>query len=237
VNESTAALETVDAEVIQLGTLNTTGPQALVARASEIATVLADLIKQRKLYTTISGKAYVRVEGWSTLGAMLGVVPREVSVERNIYEDAHGIMVEDYEATVELVRVTDGAVIGRGSALVSTDESRWRGRDRYARRSMAITRATGKAFRLSFSWIMALAGYEPTPAEEMSFDRPAATNGNGHAATNGRTEPKGPKDYTGYYGAARVAGLDTAAAKAILDESGMDAMQAFAALAKNQPPE
>ena len=32
---------------------------------------------------------------------------------------------------------------------------------------MAITRATGKAFRLNYSWIMALAGYEPTPAEEM----------------------------------------------------------------------
>ena len=32
---------------------------------------------------------------------------------------------------------------------------------------MAITRATGKAFRLSFSWIMKLAGFQPTPAEEM----------------------------------------------------------------------
>ncbi|MBK8185727.1 MAG: hypothetical protein IPK63_23660 [Candidatus Competibacteraceae bacterium] len=32
---------------------------------------------------------------------------------------------------------------------------------------MAQTRATGKACRLAFSWIMSLAGYEPTPAEEM----------------------------------------------------------------------
>jgi hypothetical protein len=32
---------------------------------------------------------------------------------------------------------------------------------------MAQTRATGKACRLAFSWIMSLAGYEPTPAEEI----------------------------------------------------------------------
>jgi len=32
---------------------------------------------------------------------------------------------------------------------------------------MAITRATGKAFRLAFSWIVVLAGYEATPAEEI----------------------------------------------------------------------
>jgi hypothetical protein len=47
------------------------------------------------------------------------------------------------------------------------DERTWSQRDAYARRSMAITRATGKAFRLGFSWIMTLAGYEPTPWEEM----------------------------------------------------------------------
>jgi hypothetical protein len=33
---------------------------------------------------------------------------------------------------------------------------------------MAQTRATGKACRLAFSWIMSLAGYEVTPAEEMT---------------------------------------------------------------------
>ena len=32
---------------------------------------------------------------------------------------------------------------------------------------MAETRATGKAMRVALSWVMALAGYEATPAEEM----------------------------------------------------------------------
>lgn len=32
---------------------------------------------------------------------------------------------------------------------------------------MAVTRATGKAYRLSYAWVMAMAGYETTPAEDM----------------------------------------------------------------------
>ena len=32
---------------------------------------------------------------------------------------------------------------------------------------MAVTRATSRAFRQKYSWVMALAGYEPTPADEM----------------------------------------------------------------------
>jgi len=74
------------------------------------------------------------------------------------------------EATVELIRASDGAIIGRGSAICGMDESTWASRPRYARRSMAITRATGKAFRLGYSWIITLAGYAPTPAEEMTDD-------------------------------------------------------------------
>jgi len=79
-----------------------------------------------------------------------------------------------YTAIVELVRITDQAVISRASAECGAADEYdrngnllWSKRPRYARRSMAQTRATGKACRMSFSWIMKLAGYEPTPAEEM----------------------------------------------------------------------
>ena len=44
---------------------------------------------------------------------------------------------------------------------------------------MATTRATGKACRLAFSWIVTLAGFDPTPAEEITDQRddPAAGRG------------------------------------------------------------
>lgn len=156
----------VEAEYLQLGSVRTASPTDLVNKASEVATALSDIIDRQGLATRIQGRDFVRVEGWTTLGAMLGVLPREVGVKR--YEDG------TYEAIVELIRTSDGAVIGRGSAICGMDEKdkrgkpTWGNRAEYARRSMAITRATGKAYRLAFSWIMTLAGYEATPAEEMT---------------------------------------------------------------------
>ena len=135
-------------------------PKDVVRTATAIATELAKVIEKQKLFSIIKNKEYVRVEGWTTLGAMLGVTPREVSNDGN--ED--GI----YVAVVELVRNSDGVIIGRASAECG-GSAMWASRDAYARRSMATTRATGKAYRLAFSWIMALAGYEVTPAEEMDF--------------------------------------------------------------------
>ena len=159
----TTVIEYEDTQIVPrnelyLGTMVASGPEEVLAIASKIATTLKDVIDTRKLYIKIHGKAYVQVEGWTTLGALLGVLPRELSVEE---QDG------DIVATVELIRASDQQVVGRGSAMVGMDEPTWQKRPAYARRSMAVTRATGKAYRLAFSWIMNLAGYEVTPAEEM----------------------------------------------------------------------
>ena len=171
---------------LRLGALETAGPAAVLARATDIATALADIINQRHLYRQIGQKRHVYVEGWSTLGAMLGVIPREMDGKTEKIDE------DTWLAWVELVRVSDGAIVGRGSAICSRKERNWSDRDEYAIRSMAITRATGKAYRLAFSWIIQLAGYEPTPAEEMpdtEREKPKPqrkptkkhTNGNGDA--------------------------------------------------------
>jgi hypothetical protein len=152
---------------VDLGTLQAASPGALVTGASEMAGTLAKVIRSQSLAVNLRGKEYVQVEGWTTLATMLGVTAREVQTTE---ED--GI----YTATVELVRMSDGAVISRASAECGAPDEVdrygkpiWAARPRYARRSMAQTRATGKACRLAFSWIMRLAGYEATPAEEMQF--------------------------------------------------------------------
>ena len=95
------ALEVVEGEYVQLGTVRATSPADVIRQASGIAKALANVIEKRKLYTVIGGKQHVRVEGWTTLGAMLGVLPREVETMK--LEDG------GYESTVELVRVSDGA--------------------------------------------------------------------------------------------------------------------------------
>lgn len=151
---------------VALGTLQASNPAALVAGAAELASQLAIVINKQNLATVIKGKRFVNVEGWTTLATMLGVTAREVCTV-----ESEGI----YIATVELVRMSDGACISRASAecglpdeLDKYGKPIWSNRPRYARRSMAQTRATGKACRLAFSWIMSLAGYEVTPAEEMT---------------------------------------------------------------------
>ncbi len=143
--------------LVSLGTLQAVKPVELVSGASEMAKELAKIIDKQHLYTVISGKKFVNVEGWTTLAVMLGCVAREISTVEN-----DGV----YIAEVELVRLSDGFRIGKASAECG-EESPWSKRAKYARRSMAQTRATSKACRLAFSWIMQLAGYEVTPAEEM----------------------------------------------------------------------
>lgn len=145
--------------LVELGTLQASTPAALVSGATAISDQLAKIIRDKKLANKIQGKEYVRVEGWTTLAALLGVIAREDKVEA--LEDG------TYVATVSLVKMNSGAVISTASAECGMDEPKWANGPRYARRSMAITRATGKAARLAFSWIMALAGFQPTPAEEM----------------------------------------------------------------------
>jgi len=142
-----------------------TGDSAVI-RGTKVAKELANVINKQKLFALIQGKKYVTVEGWTTLGAMMGVFPNVVSVER-ITEEAKEIGDEiAYTATVELMTPTK-QIVGRAQAICSSHEKGRRTNDEYVVSSMAQTRAIGKAFRMSFSWIMKLANYEVTPMEEM----------------------------------------------------------------------
>ena len=152
-----------------VGLARAAAPGDLIDLASRMATALRDIVERQHLYAVISGKKYPTVEAWATIARMDNVVARE-SERPERHDDGA------YEAFVELIRLTDQAVIGRGSAVCGApDDKPWNSRPEYARRSMAVTRATSRAFRQHYSWIMALAGYEPTPADEMPHHEPAPT--------------------------------------------------------------
>jgi hypothetical protein len=145
-------------------------PEDTLSLATRMATALKDVVEKQRLFAVIQGKKYPQVEAWMTIARMDNVVAREARPP--IRRDDGS-----YEAFVELIRLSDGMVVGAGSALCGTADDRpWATRGEPARRSMAVTRATSRAFRQQYSWIMALAGYEPTPAEEMPRDDgPAST--------------------------------------------------------------
>jgi hypothetical protein len=173
--------------MIPLGSLSVSNPADIISTAVKTAKALADIVNKLNLYFTLErqGKItkYVYVDGWEVLGGMLGV---------GAHEESSTKLENGYEAIVVLKRHSDGAVVGRGSAICTRDENKWRNRDEYAIKSMAITRATGKAYRLSFSWIMKLAGYEATPAEEMEGERDQVEKEQGgkQPEGNNKSEPK-----------------------------------------------
>ena len=115
------------------------------------------------LVMDMRGKKYPLVEWWTTVGSGLGLFPVEVSSNRLNRE---GEIC--YEAVVEVRRF--GQVVTRASAIASSKErSSWAANE-FSIKSMATTRATGKAYRLPLGWLARLAGLEPTPSEEMPQD-------------------------------------------------------------------
>lgn len=142
--------------------INLTDPRKMV----EFASTVKKFIVEQKLFENIQGKNYVKVEGWQFAGALTGTVPIVRSVVRVEGENKE----IKYRAEVELVRVTTGKQVGYGVAYCSNLESKRRGADEYVIASMAQTRATGKAYRNVFGWLVKVAGYETTPAEEIDID-------------------------------------------------------------------
>lgn len=132
--------------------------------ASEMATVLKDIIEEQGLSVRLKNNKdkYVLVEGWNTLGTMLGVSPVTESVEIFPTNAKYG-----FKARVSLY-LSNGNKLATAEAIATSAGFQ---KDEFAVYSMAQTRATGKAYRMAFSWIMKLAGYEPTPAEEMPVNK------------------------------------------------------------------
>ena len=135
--------------------------EQIIEKATEIATALSKIIEDKELFTIVRGGKHVHVEGWETLGALTGIMAREAP--QGVKTIPGG-----YQAHVELVRTRDGLVIGGASAVCTTEEKNWQSKPSYQLYSMALTRAVGKAYRISLSWVMTLAGYEVCPWEEMS---------------------------------------------------------------------
>ena len=138
----------------------TDDPVEVVKQASRVADALKGVLDEKNLTKRIGNKEHVLVEGWQTLGSMVGVVP-VVAWTREL--------PNGWEARVE-ARTLDGRVVGAAEAMCTKDERTWSTRDAYALRSMAQTRATSKALRGPLGFVVTLAGYDATPAEEIPHE-------------------------------------------------------------------
>ena len=147
----------LDTEVKPSNSLFGDDPVAASEKMFKIVDILKEQLPKRGFISIIDGKQYPNVEAWTLLGALIGVTP----VVRWTKEIPGG-----WEARVEAVD-RRGMVVG--AADTQANRSEWWLSDKpdHAIRSMAQTRATGKAMRGPFAFVMKMAGFEATPAEEM----------------------------------------------------------------------
>ena len=146
---------------------------ALYRRSTDAATICRDIVL--KTACQISGRKYVKVEGWQAIATAHGCILSARDVVRT---------AEGWTATGEVRRISDGVVLAVAEGFVGIDEPVWAGgegvdkygkpktyprRAEYACRAMAQTRACSRVARSAFALVVVMmdAGLETTPAEEM----------------------------------------------------------------------
>ena len=147
---------------------------AKVSVATNVANCLAPLVREQGL--TVKGlnakdkeAEYVTVEGWEVLGTMLGIVPDTRIVEEMKNDKGRVIGFKARATLYQNPQLDDGKIVG--GTVLSTAEA-YCTKDDFQKKffsmaSMAQTRALGKAYRMALSWIMKMAGFEGTFAEDM----------------------------------------------------------------------
>ena len=176
VKEETNEIVTVENEALpDNAILNPAIPmRSKISVATDVADCLSELVRTQGLVVTGLNRSnkdaeYVTVEGWEVLGTMLGIVPVTTIITE--ITNKNGVVV-GYRARATLYQnpiiendeIVGGTVIARAEA--EADRSGFQ-KDKFAIASMAQTRALGKAYRMGLSWIMKMAGFEGTFAEDM----------------------------------------------------------------------
>ena len=147
---------------------------AKVGVATNVANTLAPLVRDQGLVVkglnrSNSDAEYVTVEGWEVLGTFLGIVPVTTTIA-DIRNDKGRIVGYRARATlyqnpiIENDEIVGGRVIARAEAQANKQGFQ---KDLFAIESMAQTRALGKAYRMGLGWVMKMAGFEGTFAEDM----------------------------------------------------------------------
>ena len=170
----------------------------------------------QKLTERISGREHVLIEGWQTLGTLVGVFavkdsgvvalawpeltelgaeppqpgrePRKSSADYPAWEQANTLR-RAWEQHRDLIgarnrgltygfsaswrAVKDGREVGWGEGRCTRGERTWATRDDYALAGMAQTRGQSRALAAPLRFIVKLAGYASTPAEDLGGTGPA----------------------------------------------------------------
>jgi hypothetical protein len=150
--------------------MQTLDAAGIVSQASEVAGLLTSILRDQNLVANIQGKEHVMVEGWTMLAAMMNHSVGTTGTEPVVIDGKAGFR------THATVYDRNGNVVGSADGICTRGERSWANREDYALSGMAQTRAVSRALRQRFGFVIRLAGYESTPAEEMGYEPPTISD-------------------------------------------------------------
>lgn len=161
-------------------------PKEVMRYAQAAAREIVDVARSGKLLANVGGREYPLTECMTLIGRMTG---HTVTVEWCRKVPADWGIGDGWEARA-LVLDQNGREVAAAESMCLRSERAWSKRDEFAVRSMAQTRASGKALRLALGYIVTLAGWEALPAEEITDEM----RGRGGPAQAPRQEQPGDRD-------------------------------------------
>ncbi|HDY68408.1 hypothetical protein LCGC14_2017610 [marine sediment metagenome] len=141
-------------------------PVKEIEYASEAATALKDIVDKKPKKVMVGGEQYIEFEDWQMIARFYNCTAGIEWTKPIMREAQKKQAVVGFEARAQVLN-KDGMVISAAEASCLRDEDNWKFKPEFQLRSMAQTRAMAKALRNVFAWVVVLAGYKPTPAEEM----------------------------------------------------------------------
>lgn len=160
-------------------------PEVVLSNAMIAAKALQSVIANKPDPVIMNGQQYLEFDDWQLCGQFYGY---SVKTGDAVPVEVDG--VKGAKAHADLINVKTGEVVGGAEAYCMRDEPKWNTRAKYEWQgeghdrkkvkvadevvpwfqlaSMSQTRAGAKAFRNRLAWVVVLAGYRPTPAEEIA---------------------------------------------------------------------
>jgi len=137
-------------------------PEVVLQEAQRAASALQRVVAGKKKPVIFKGEQYLEFEDWQTVAKFYGLCARTFEAT-----PVEIFGVKGAKARAEVVDLRTGQVVGGAEAYCMRDEENWAGKPWFQLASMAQTRAGAKALRNVLAWVVVLAGYRPTPAEEL----------------------------------------------------------------------
>ena len=159
---ATGEIVAVDTQPVKLAG----NPEERLKQGKEAAKALMSVAKP----VNIQGNQHLPIGDWQTIGSFYGLSAGAEDSEPVVIDNVSGFKAK------AVVRKSDGTIISSAIGYCM-DEGTWKGREMFAQASMAQTRACSKALRMVLGWVVVLAGYKDTPAEEMDFQDQGVAGG------------------------------------------------------------